>query len=134
MPWTSDGIVHHQTFGQRGPIMGAGRADGEEGVGALSHQYGLAPGVALQHAAVAKLGDRDPLREVRSAQFLFFCHLFRPSRRLKIRFAWVPLRSAHPVGPDAASSAARAVLRKPFASPGGSASCASCSPLDALVS
>ena len=75
MPSASDSIVHHKTFGQRGPVMRAGRADGEEIIAVPNHQYRLALGVTLQHAAVAKLADRDPLREVRSAQFLFFCHL-----------------------------------------------------------
>ncbi len=39
-------------------------SDGEEGIGASGHQYGLAPRVALQHAAVAKLVERYPLREM----------------------------------------------------------------------
>jgi hypothetical protein len=58
--------------------MGAGRAYGEEGIGASSHQYGLALGVALQQAALAKLSDGDPPREVRPAQFLFFSHFLEP--------------------------------------------------------
>jgi hypothetical protein len=93
MPRTSDGIVRHQAFGQRRPIMGAGCADSEEGIGAPGYQYGLALGVALQHAPVAKFSQRDSLREIGSAQFLFFCHLFRLSRRLNI--SSLGFRSGH---------------------------------------
>jgi hypothetical protein len=75
MPRAPDGIAHHKAFGQRAAIMGTGRAYGEVGIGAPSHQDGLAIGVALQHAAVGKLCERDPLLKVGSAQFLFFCHL-----------------------------------------------------------
>jgi len=67
MPRAPDGIVDEQAFGQWATVMGARGAYREEGIGAASHQYGLALGVTLQHAAVAKLGKRDPLREIRSA-------------------------------------------------------------------
>src|SRR5262249_10339587 len=74
MPRTSDCIIHQEALGQRGAIVGAGRAYGEVGICAPNHHYGLALGVAQQHAIPLKLGESDTLREVKSAQFLSFRH------------------------------------------------------------
>jgi hypothetical protein len=54
------------------------RAYSEAGIAAASHQDRLAFGVALQHAAIGKLGESDSLRKVGSAQFLFVCHFLDP--------------------------------------------------------
>jgi hypothetical protein len=76
MPWASDGIAGYKAFGQWTAIVGTGRADGEVGIAAPSDQDRLAVGVALHHAAIGELAERDSLGKVRSAQFLFFGHWF----------------------------------------------------------
>src|SRR5262249_38224171 len=88
MPWASDGVVHNQPLGKRGAIVGARSRYCEECLAAPSHQYGLALGVAQQHAPVPELRDGDPPREVRSTQFLFFRHLFRSSGAKELFNGW----------------------------------------------
>jgi hypothetical protein len=74
MPWASDRIARYKAFGQWTAIVGTGRAYGDVSVAAPSDQDRLALGVALHHAAIGELAERDSHRKVRSAQFLFFGH------------------------------------------------------------
>src|SRR6185437_15174970 len=78
VPWATHGIAHQNTSGERGAIMCTGSAYSKAGIAAPSHQDRLALGVALQHATVGKLRERDSQRKVGPGQFLFFCHLLNP--------------------------------------------------------
>jgi hypothetical protein len=84
MPWASDGIAGYKAFGQWTAIVGTGRADGDVSIAAPSDQDRLAVGVALHRAAIGEHAERDSLRNVRSAQFLFFGHWNRKDLGTKL--------------------------------------------------
>jgi hypothetical protein len=52
--------------------------DSEAGAAAPSHENRLSSGVALQHATVNELGERNSSRKVGADQFLFVCHCSDP--------------------------------------------------------
>jgi len=76
MPRASDGLAGFKAFGQWTAIVSTGRADGEVGIAASGDQDRLTTSVSLHHLAICQLAERNSLRKVRSAQFLFFGHWF----------------------------------------------------------
>jgi hypothetical protein len=74
MPRAANGIADDEAGGQRGAVMCTHCAYSETGAAASSHENRLSPGVALQHATVDELGERNSARKVGASQFLFLCH------------------------------------------------------------
>ena len=72
MPWTTDGVVYHQTIGQRPAVMCACRADCEHLVPAAHQQHLPVAAMTDELAAIGEVKKRDAFNEIRSV--LAFSH------------------------------------------------------------
>src|SRR4029077_7370001 len=70
VPRATDGIRHQHPLGERAVVMGALRADREQRSPGAREHYGLARDVPQDHAALAKISERDPLGKVGTLEFL----------------------------------------------------------------
>src|ERR1700677_4199607 len=81
MPGTAHGVVDHEPVNKRRVIVRAQGPDREYLCSAAHQQNLLAAGVADHLAAVGKLGERYPLRQIGASQRrLFLGHQFLPWR------------------------------------------------------